>query len=157
MTAGRKIITLKKDWGTPKKYVEAVRLVFDGQIVLDPCSNKSSIVNAETEFILPKHNGLDESWDNYSKIYVNPPYGIDVVSRTRIKDWLKKCAETNKESDAEIQVLVPVATNTSHWKEYVFGMAESICFLHDTRLKFLQNGKNEGKGAYGMRHDILWE
>ena len=48
MTAGRKSITLKKDWGTPTKYVEAVRLVFDDEILLDPCSNKSSIVNAET-------------------------------------------------------------------------------------------------------------
>ena len=147
MTAGRKSITLKKDWGTPKKYVEAVRLVFDDEILLDPCSNKSSIVNAETEFMLPQHDGLDESWYNYSKIYVNPPYGTDMIRGTRIKDWLKKCAETNNESNAEILVLIPVATNTSHWKQYIFGMAESICFLFDTRLKFLQNGKDEGKGA----------
>ena len=147
MTAGRKVITSKKDWGTPKIYVDAVRTVFKGQICLDPCSDNHSIVNADTEFMLPEHDGLIESWENYPKIYVNPPYGIDKTRGTRISDWLHKCAKTNAESKAEVQALIPVAPNTSHWKHYVFGMAESICFLYDTRLKFRLNGKDEGKGA----------
>lgn len=43
--------------------------------------------------------------------------------------------------------LIPVAPNTNHWKKYVFGSADSICFLYDTRLKFLINGVSNGKGA----------
>jgi hypothetical protein len=39
-----------------------------------------------------------------------------------------------------------VATNTSHWKEYVW-KSSAICFLNDTRLKFLENGREGGKGA----------
>ncbi len=49
MTAGRHINSSKKDWGTPEKYVTAVREVFRGTICLDPCSDRSSIVNADNE------------------------------------------------------------------------------------------------------------
>ena len=146
MTAGRKIITSQKEWGTPKIYVDAVRKVFDGQICLDPCSNTHSIVDAEIEFILPTRDGLKEVWD-YPKIYVNPPYGVDKLRGTRINDWLQKCASAYMDFNSEVQALIPVATNTGHWKRYVFGVADMICFLHDTRLKFLLNGQDNGTGA----------
>ncbi len=146
MTAGRKAITAKKDWGTPKIYVDAVRKVFGGRICLDPCSNKHSLVNADTEFMLPRSDGLGAEWD-YPKIYVNPPYGNDKDRGTRITDWLAKCADARINFDSEILALIPVAPNTRHWKDHIFGVADAVCFLHDTRLKFLVNGRNGGKGA----------
>src|SRR3989338_1963133 len=78
MSAGRKINTSSQSWGTPHKYIEAVKKVL-GRICLDPCSNEYSVVDAEVEYILPKHDGLKDSW-NYSTIYVNPPYGIWLAS-----------------------------------------------------------------------------
>lgn len=48
---------------------------------------------------------------------------------------------------SEILALIPVATNTSHWKEYIFGKATGICFLADTRLKFRINGNENNKGC----------
>lgn len=132
---------MKKDWGTPQVYVDAVRKVFGGRICLDPCSNVSSIVNAEIEYMLPKHDGLEEIW-NFPTIYINPPYGIDKERGTRISDWLSKCAKTNEMYNSEIQALIPVAPNTNHWKRYIFGKADSICFLYDTRLRFLIDGKD---------------
>jgi len=155
MTAGRKIIGTTKDWGTPKKYVDAVKEMFGGNIDLDPCSNKYSIVSARVEYSLPKQDGLRLSW-NYPTIYINPPYGIDHEHGTNIKDWLKKCAEANKLFCSEVLALVPVATNTGHWKKYVYGKATAICFLYDTRLKFLVNGKDEGKGAPMSCAMIYW-
>jgi hypothetical protein len=155
MTAGRQINTLSQDWGTPEKYVNAVREVFGGQIDLDPCSNHYSIVNAKTEYMLPKHDGLKESW-NYPTIYVNPPYGIDKEHGKSIKDWLYRCASAHKQHGSEVLALVPVATNTGHWKKYVFGKATAICFLYDTRLKFLVNGLNGGKGAPMSCAMIYW-
>ncbi len=143
---GRKVITTKKDWGTPRIYVDAVRKVFGGKICLDPCSGPHSIVDADVEFMLPKNDGLKEEWD-YPKIYMNPPYGVDQMRGTRISDWLSKCVETRAEFGSEIQALVPVAPNTSHWKRYVFGRSDAVCFLYDTRLKFLVNGRDGGKGA----------
>lgn len=155
MTAGRTLNTVSQEWGTPEKYVRAVREVLGGKIDLDPCSNQYSIVHAEVEYQLPAQDGLLASWD-YSKIYVNPPYGIDKERGTSIKKWLGRCALAHSEHQSEVLALVPVATNTAHWKNYVFGQATSVCFLYDTRLKFLVNGQDGGKGAPMSCAMIYW-
>ncbi len=155
MSAGRTINTSSQSWGTPHKYVNAVKDVFDGRIDLDPCSNEYSVVFAETEYRLPKHDGLKESW-NYPKIYVNPPYGLDKERGTTIKNWIGKCAHANEEYNAEVIALVPIAANTAHWKKYVFTKASAICFLYDTRLRFLENGQDVGKGAPMACAMIYW-
>lgn len=146
MSAGRKVITDNKDWGTPPKYVEAVKVFFDGQIDLDPCSNGWSIVEAKVEYRLPTHDGLKESW-NYKKIFVNPPYGRDQQRGTGIKSWIQRCEMAHRTHGSEVLALVPVAVNTAHWKQFIFGKARSVCFLADTRLRFLVNGTDGGKGA----------
>jgi len=125
MTAGREPISETKDWCTPPEYVAAVRRMFDGTICLDPCSNAHSIVGARTEYALPT-NGLAEPWD-FRTVYVNPPYGRDKARRTTIADWLAKCSEA-ADAGAEVLALVPVASNTRHWRNHVF-TATGICFL----------------------------
>ena len=96
VSAGRKLNTLSQEWGTPKKYVDAVREFFHGKIDLDPCSNEYSIVHAITEYCLPFHDGLKESW-NFPTIYVNPPYGINKENGTSIKRWLHRCAAAHRD------------------------------------------------------------
>jgi len=155
MSAGRKINTLSQDWGTPEKYVQAVKEFFRGEIDLDPCSNRHSIVGAKIEYMLPTNDGLKDSW-NFKRIYVNPPYGLDRKRGTGIKNWLYRCAQAHKNFGSEVLALVPVATNTGHWKKYVFGKASAICLLYDTRLKFLVNGQNGGKGAPMSCAMIYW-
>ena len=155
MTAGRKVISHNKYWCTPPKYVEAVKEFFGGTIHLDPCSSRYSVVNARVEYSLPAHDGLRESW-NFPTIYVNPPYGIDRKHGTSIKDWLRKCEQAHRQHQAEVIALIPVATNTGHWKKYVYGKATAICFLYDTRLRFLVNGKDGGKGAPMSCALIYW-
>ncbi len=155
MSAGQTVISQKQSWGTPHKYVVAVKDVFGGHITLDPCSNKWSIVEANTEYRLPNLDGLLETWD-FPTVYVNPPYGADRERGTTIKDWLCKCTHAFKHYGAEVLALVPVATNTSHWKEYVWGQAISVCFLSDTRLHFLMEGRDEGKGAPMACAMIYW-
>ena len=79
--------------------------------------------------MLPQNDGLHESW-NYPTIYVNPPYGIDKVHGTSIKNWLRKCSTASKDFGSEVLALVPVATNTGHWKNYVFGQPrQSASFM----------------------------
>ena len=153
--AGRSVNSQSQDWCTPPKYVDAVKKMFDGEIELDPCSNKDSIVHAKTEFLLPENNGLEKEW-NYKTIYVNPPYGADRTRGTTIKNWLSKCTQSHKIFNSEIIALVPVATNTTHWKEFVFGEADALCFLYDTRLRFLVNGSTENKGAPMACAIIYW-
>lgn len=155
MSAGRSQNSSSQCWGTPHKYVEVIKDFFGGTIALDPCSNKSSIVNAETEYMLPINDGLEEDW-NYPTIYMNPPYGADRERGTTIKHWLKKCALAHVLYNAEILALVPVATNTGHWKNSVYGQARAICFLYDTRLKFLEDGLGGGKGAPMSCSIVYW-
>lgn len=155
MTAGRCVIPKSQSWCTPAKYVDAVKVMFGGKIDLDPCSNRYSIVHAETEFLLPERDGLHEEW-NYPTIYVNPPYGADYVTGTTIKDWLRKCADAEMHFDSEVLALIPVATNTTHWKKYVFTRASGICFLADTRLRFLECGQDTGKGAPMACAMVYW-
>jgi DNA N-6-adenine-methyltransferase (Dam) len=155
MSAGRTVNSQNQSWGTPIKYVRAVKRFFGGSISLDPCSNEYSIVKADVEFALPKIDGLKEEW-KYPTIYVNPPYGSDRERGTTIKNWLIKCALSNEKYHSEVLALVPVATNTTHWKQNVFGKARAICFLYDTRLKFLENGLDVGKGAPMSCAMVYW-
>ena len=155
MTAGRTVNSVSQDWGTPRKYVDAVRKVFGGEIALDPCANRYSIVHAKTEYHLPERDGLREPWD-FPTIYVNPPYGADKRRGTTIRHWLHRCAEAHRRCGAEVLALVPVATNTGHWKHYVWGKATAVCFLYDTRLRFLVEGKDEGKGAPMSCAMVYW-
>ena len=155
MSAGRTINTLSQNWGTPRKYISAVKKVFGGDIHLDPCSNEHSLVGARVEYRLPLQDGLKESWD-YPTIFVNPPYGIDQERGTSIKHWLYRCATAHRQHSSEVIALVPVATNTGHWKNYVFGRATAICFLYDTRLRFLIEGRDEGKGAPMSCAMVFW-
>ena len=155
MTAGRESISDNKEWGTPRKYVDAVKEIFEGEIDLDPCSNEYSIVDAINEYKLPDNDGLVESWD-YPRIYVNPPFGNDKERGTKIKDWLAKCSKANSEFNSEVIALVPIAANTGHWKNSVWGKARLICFLYDTRLKFLVKGEDVGKGAPMACAMVYW-
>ena len=156
MTAGRSNVhSLSQGWCTPPKYVRAIHDFFGGSVALDPCSNRHSIVGAAVEYSLPAADGLVESWV-YPTIFVNPPYGRDRETRTTIRDWLRRCAESNARHGAEVLALVPVATNTRHWKAFVFGAATAVSFLYDTRLRFLENGKDEGKGAPMSCAMVYW-
>ena len=155
MTAGRKTGTRNTHWCTPPRYVDAVKAFFDGRVSLDPCSNNWSIVGAETEFMLPRHDGLGERWD-HPTIFVNPPYGADRERQTSIRDWLRKCAEAAAVFGSEVLALIPVATNTRHWKECVWHTAAGVCFLYDTRLRFLVEGRDEGKGAPMSCAMVFW-
>lgn len=141
--AGMSIHSNSTDWNTPVKYAEVIHKMFN-PLELDPCSNAGSIIKAKTRFLLPQ-DGLKETW-NYKTVFVNPPYGRDIESKTSIYNWFEKSYHSYLEYGAEILMLVPVATNTKHWKDYVFGKA-AICFLKDTRLKFRINGSENNKGC----------
>lgn len=146
MTAGRTNSNqLSVEWCTPPVYVERVHLFFKGKLELDPCSNLYSLIQAKIKYMLPANDGLLLSW-NFKSIFCNPPYGRNKETKTTIRNWIERCYTANKRYNSEVLALIPVATNTTHWKEYIFGKAE-LCFLYDTRLKFCLNGVQDVKGA----------
>lgn len=152
---GRCATSNSKDWCTPPRIVWHVRAFFGGKISFDPCSNQYSIVDAETSCALPESDGLAVSW-NYPTIFVNPPYGRDKESKTSICDWIKKCRYSHENYQSEVIALIPVATNTAHWKLHIFPTASAICFLKDTRLKFYECGVESDKGAPMACSLVYW-
>ena len=156
MTAGRNNAeSLSQNWCTPPKYANVIHEFFGGRVGLDPCSNRHSIIAANVRYALPDIDGLSASW-NYDTIFVNPPYGRDRNRNTSIRDWLRRCFEANHKHGSDVLALVPVATNTRHWKDYVFGAATAVAFLYDTRLKFLEHRKDPGKGAPMSCAMVYW-
>ncbi|MHB1166470.1 MAG: DNA N-6-adenine-methyltransferase [Candidatus Nanopelagicales bacterium] len=145
MTAGRQALSETKDWCTPPQVLRSVRRVFGGSIDLDPCSNQYSLVDARVTYQLPFHDGLKDSWD-YETIFVNPPYGSDRTRGTRIAHWFERIA-TAARIGSEVIALVPVATNTGHWKRYVYPVATAVCFLYAPRVRFYIGGVEDPKGA----------
>ncbi len=145
MTAGREPVSLTKDWCTPPEILRSVREVFGGQIDLDPCSNEFSLVDAKVSYALPANDGLAESWD-FPSIFVNPPYGSDPNRGTRIAHWFARMSAA-ADAGAQVIALVPVATNTGHWKSFVYPVATAICFLYQPRLRFYIAGREDPKGA----------
>ena len=144
----RDSISENKDYNTPPNYLRAVREYLGSRIALDPCSNAYSMVAAETEWRLPDTDGLQQDWSPFPSIFVNPPYGTDAVRGTSIRDWCVKCVRTHaKNPNAQIFLLIPVATNTRHWKDSVFPFASHICFLYDTRVRFWEHGRENAKGS----------
>ena len=144
----RDSISENKDYNTPPRILDAVRSFLGTRISLDPCSNEHSMVDAETEWRLPEQDGLQPDWSSYPSVFVNPPFGTDAVRGTSIRDWCVKCVRAHlKNPAAHVFLLIPVATNTRHWKESVFPFASHICFLYDTRVRFWEKGRENAKGS----------
>lgn len=87
--------------GTPEQFIERARKLNNGVIDLDPCSNATSIVRATTEFVLPAHNGLTESWcinaQGRTFGWYNPPFGRYYMHLTQ------NYALSKKEFDALVE------------------------------------------------------
>lgn len=151
MTAGRKNEPTSKEWYTPQDFLDSVMEVFCGGIDLDPCWSPRSLVVA-SRTVDGLEDGLSIDWTLSSRIYCNPPYGRDPSRRTTIKDWLRECSAAGT-SGSEVIALIPVAPNTTHWKEYVFPTARFICFVSSARFKFIGAG---AKGAPMAVAAVYW-
>lgn len=129
------------EWYTPLHIVDMVDGFFGG-IDLDPCSNaKGEAAHVPARYHYTREDdGLAQSWrvsarDNRNEVYIymNPPYGDEIVS------WVERLvrAYTTGEIDEAI-ALLPARTDTGWWRKL---RAHSVCFLQG-RLKFVgaENG-----------------
>jgi len=108
-----------------------------GPILLDPCSNPGSIVQAARSFCGPiagDLDGLAETWQYNGLVYVNPPYG------RKIKPWIKKCSDEGAlakkaQNGTEIVLLGPARTDTKWFQRIILPTADAV-ILWEGRLKF---------------------
>jgi len=115
------------EWYTPEDIISSVIEVF-GEIDLDPCSNSHDKPNVPAlKHYTIDDDGLAQKWEG--KIYMNPPYGREIVS------WVEKLVDEYKNGNVtEAIVLVPSRTDTA-WFQKLNGYV--WCAVRG-RLKFSQ-------------------
>ena len=134
----------KSDWETPDDLMAVLRAEF-GEFDLDPCATYYTHKAPNYFNLLADRDGLVLSWcketqwwgiSNLSpaNVYCNPPYGRN------ISKWIEKCCLEVKRGNCEIVVaLLPVATDTHWWQNWVASATE---------VRFLK-GRVHFKGAAG--------
>ncbi len=143
---------------TPPDILDMVRMLSDdGRIGLDPCSNATSMVDAETSFD-ETSNGLGRSWRKYGLVFVNPPHSM---SPYNIEPWMAQahrdfifCVKTglndmipNYEGD-QIVLLVPAKPDTDWFHSHAVSFPGK-CFLRG-RIKYWENrAETPGPGKFG--------
>ncbi len=143
-------------WNTPDNILELTRTVFGGTIDLDPCDNEFSTTCPLVSWKLPEHDGLATPWPDVAQtlgrrinIFCNPPFGRS-PDGTSIADWVKAAytAGTDTERVANLILLIPASTETVFWHEFIWGMADAICFVKG-RVRFPLEGKKGGFSPKG--------
>lgn len=149
------------DWCTPDPIIEGVHYAFGGPPALDPCSNPWSHVKAGVEYMLPEHDGLQDSWD-FESIFVNPPFGKGYVHKVirefmmpkafriaveekrvnpndwnlyTIERWAERCEKAARDHASNVIGLVPAYVDTATWQKHIWPVATHV-FFPKGRLKF---------------------
>lgn len=108
------------DWATPDDLFAELN-DFIGPFELDPCASAD---NAKCDrYYTIEQNGLDQSWDDYGRVWLNPPYGRD------IGNWLDKANDCKQ----PLAALLPVRTCTQWFHEHC---AYWPVFFFKGRIKF---------------------
>ena len=126
MKAHQRTIGKNDEWLTPPEIFNALGL-FD----LDPASIEGGIGHklpwpmAEIN-ISPSMNGLSDEWwaplpmsGRKPRVWLNPPF-----NRYQRPKWMRKMAEHGNGI-----MLIPAATETKAFFDYVWAKADAICFL----------------------------
>ena len=153
--------TVSQHWNTPPRILKLIYEMWPF-VDLDPCSNEHSIVKSRSRIQLPG-DGLKVNWTKYETVFCNPPYGRDKKRGTSIEDWIYKAylSSNNSFLRTEIILLIPAATETDFWDEYVWhGASDAICFIKG-RVNFMLNGKTtpgfSSRGSALVYHGIHTE
>jgi hypothetical protein len=119
------------DWITPRFILDAL-----GDFDLDPCACEPQPWPTAHRMLTRHDNGLMAKWEG--RVWLNPPYG------QAIGDWMCRMADHNHGT-----ALVFARTETSWFRESVWGKASGLLFLHG-RLHFcLPDGTESQYNAGG--------
>lgn len=124
-------------WTTPDEILDPLRTM--GSVMLDPCSNANSLVNAKVQICSTKKSGVDfgggltADWSAMAcggLTFVNWPYG---TKENRL--WARKVV-TEAFRGVEIVVLVAARTAEIWWHDILLWGAPSALGFVKHRLKF---------------------
>jgi ParB family chromosome partitioning protein len=134
-------------WYTPIKYIEDARIVFGGEISLDPFT--SIIANEQIKavnYYTLDDDALNKEWitTGVRSVWINPPYG-----KTMSKAIDKFLSEYDKKSFSQAILLCNNGTDT-RWFKKLAEKADSFCFT-DHRIQFEAfDGKKQSTNTRGQ-------
>lgn len=130
------------EWNTPPEVLAPVYRFFGG-VVLDPCSNSTSLVHCARSYnlALSGEDGLELTWAipgfKAPTAFVNPPYGGE------IHPWLVKAIAEATHRGVSSLVLIPASTCLEWWQNFAV-QASAMCFWNG-RIKFIDSSKPGSK------------
>jgi hypothetical protein len=119
------------DWITPKFILDSL-----GPFHLDPCACNPQPWPTATVMLQPRHDGLSWGWNG--RIWLNPPYGKQIAA------WMCRMADHNCGT-----ALIFARTETSWFRDYVWGQASALLFLHGRLFFHYPDGRRASANAGG--------
>lgn len=111
-----------QDRRTPKNVFDLLHKEF--AFDLDPCTSESEPGNLGIPYFTKEMDGLKQSWQEYSSIFINPPF-------RDMKKWVEKIHDELKKADRmTVVLLAPSKTETRWWHQ----LLESE-FLEEVRFQ----------------------
>jgi ParB family chromosome partitioning protein len=139
--------TGQPEWYTPPEYIEAAREVLGG-IDLDPASSAIAQQTVQAErFYTAEDDGLSQDWRG--RVWLNPPYNVDLVGRF----VAKLCAHVQA-GDVPAAVLLTNNATETRWFQEAYRVCRAKCFPQG-RIRFL-NEHGEPVGAPLQGQSILY-
>jgi phage N-6-adenine-methyltransferase len=132
--------TGENEYFTPPPDIERARLVFGGEIDVDPAShpNAQQIIQAKT-YYTKETNGLQHEWSG--NVWLNPPY-----SQPLIRDFISKlCIERAAGRITTAIVLTHNYTDTAWFHELAL-VADAHCFTRG-RVRFYKGVYDDDQRA----------
>lgn len=132
------------NYQTPLQIVDAVREMFDGEIVLDPFSNVARWTGTSMNYM---KGGEHRPW--VDRTYANPPFG-SMVEKAAIH------ADEQARFGHRIAMLIPCGSrfSTKYFQRHVLTSRLTAIVIFNTRLKFV---REDGVKTGQMMHDsALW-
>ncbi len=135
---------------TPGYILDRVRLDFNGEIGLDPCTTPDNPC-AAVAFYSPPLDGCSLTWD-YDQVFVNPPYG---EARTR---WVDRCILSANDG-LEVILLIPAHTDTRIFQKALTA-CNAVVFCKGRvkfgvpRLNGRQMAASHGSAIFGFNNNL---
>jgi phage N-6-adenine-methyltransferase len=121
-----------EEYITPKWLYDQLNEEFHFE--LDPCTTEDNPLHT-LHYCTKDMDGLSKDWRMFSSVYVNPPYGRDVIK------WVKKAYYSTDCGGTVVVMLLPARTDTKWFHDYIYKQS-------DVEIRFLR-----GRLKFGMSRD----
>jgi len=121
------------EWFTPPEWLDRVRVVFGGQIDLDPCSCMEAQKNVQARrWLCKEQDGLARSW-HADSVFVNPPYSRGVINL-----FVDKIVDEWTQASFTQAIILTNACPDTLWWQALHELSVVMAFPRQ-RIKFLRS------------------